>query len=248
MNESKRLPAQKMPKDLPRIHNDAYDYYFFQLFAKSIGRPYWNCFSHWVKFADEGKKVEMRQASIVNASNMLNLLPKSQTCEIVHTLNELQVFFLLGGNALIKKSIAEKYMAKFLKPIATVKTGLFGFHALDSLPKTIFQRVPTKKLRMDILKRDQFRCLACGRSPYNNVDITLNVHHIRPWASGGATHTKNLITLCHTCHEGLDPHYDINLYKLISNGRICESPEKEYTEGIYHYRRWSLKDSEAENK
>jgi hypothetical protein len=68
---------------------------------------------------------------------------------------------------------------------------------------------------MAVLHRDGRRCRICGRNPDDNVDIVLHVHHIRPWALGGATEVSNLITLCHTCHGGLEPHFDPNLYEYV---------------------------------
>jgi hypothetical protein len=35
---------------------------------------------------------------------------------------------------------------------------------------------------------------------------------------GGLTEIDNLITLCHTCHIGLDPHFELGLYGLMSDG------------------------------
>ena len=43
------------------------------------------------------------------------------------------------------------------------------------------------------------------------------MHHIRPWAAGGITEERNLITLCHTCHNGLAPHFEHGLFRLIAN-------------------------------
>lgn len=68
---------------------------------------------------------------------------------------------------------------------------------------------------MAVLCRDNRRCRVCGRRPDDDVDIVLEVHHIRPWAKGGATEMSNLITLCHTCHAGLDPHFDRGLFDYV---------------------------------
>jgi hypothetical protein len=68
---------------------------------------------------------------------------------------------------------------------------------------------------MRILQRDGYQCRVCGRSPNDHVDLELHVHHVRPWAVGGGTQDSNLITLCHTCHNGLDPHFEFSLYSLL---------------------------------
>jgi len=67
---------------------------------------------------------------------------------------------------------------------------------------------------MQIVQRDLYRCRICGRRPADYVDLELHVHHIRPFARDGLTIEENLITLCHTCHAGLDPHFRPQLFDL----------------------------------
>lgn len=65
-------------------------------------------------------------------------------------------------------------------------------------------------LRYAVLKRDCFRCVACGRSPATHLGLVLHVDHIVPDARGGKTVIENLRSLCVDCnlgkgskHEGL---------------------------------------------
>jgi hypothetical protein len=57
-------------------------------------------------------------------------------------------------------------------------------------------------LRYAILKRDSFRCVACGSSPALSHGLVLHIDHIVPWAHGGRTELKNLRTLCSPCNLG----------------------------------------------
>ena len=41
---------------------------------------------------------------------------------------------------------------------------------------------------------------------------------IRPHGLRGVTTEKNLISLCHTCHVGLEPHYEFTVFNLIVSG------------------------------
>ena len=63
-------------------------------------------------------------------------------------------------------------------------------------------------IRYDILKRDHFRCVICGRSAEDGVK--LHVDHIIPVSKGGKTEYSNLRTLCDTCNFGKRDKYDIN--------------------------------------
>lgn len=61
-------------------------------------------------------------------------------------------------------------------------------------------------LRYDVLKRDNFRCVICGRSAADGV--TLHVDHIKPISKGGKTELNNLRTLCDYCNLGKSDKYD----------------------------------------
>jgi hypothetical protein len=63
------------------------------------------------------------------------------------------------------------------------------------------------KLRWKIIVRDRFRCVACGRSPANDLTVELHVDHISPHADGGRTVMENLQTLCRQCNLGKGKSY-----------------------------------------
>lgn len=63
-------------------------------------------------------------------------------------------------------------------------------------------RTPSMKLRFEILKRDNFKCCACGSSPAKDPAVELHIDHIIPWSKGGETTEDNLQTLCSICNFG----------------------------------------------
>lgn len=65
------------------------------------------------------------------------------------------------------------------------------------LPRNISWR-----LRFLVMRRDNFRCCACGRSPVTHTGVALHVDHIKAWAKGGETAMDNLQTLCEHCNIG----------------------------------------------
>ena len=85
-------------------------------------------------------------------------------------------------------------------------------HATSQGPSTIdvpvniilvdCRRVLGKRLRWQILEKDSFQCVVCGRGKKNHPDIELHVDNIIPWASGGLTAFDNLQTLCVDCNLG----------------------------------------------
>ena len=55
------------------------------------------------------------------------------------------------------------------------------------------------KTRYQILQRDAFKCVLCGRDAKND---RLVIDHIKPVVKGGTNDPKNLRTLCRACNHG----------------------------------------------
>lgn len=62
------------------------------------------------------------------------------------------------------------------------------------------RRIMTASMRYNVLHRDNFRCVLCGASSQDGVQ--LHVDHIVPLAKGGKTEMDNLRTLCDRCNLG----------------------------------------------
>ena len=71
-----------------------------------------------------------------------------------------------------------------------------------SCPKNKTSRKISDKLRYQVLKRDNFKCCACGASPAKDPSIELHIDHVIPYAKGGETVLDNLQTLCSKCNLG----------------------------------------------
>ena len=77
----------------------------------------------------------------------------------------------------------------------------------DPESKEYQRKILTPSLRYDILKRDNFKCVICGRTPKKD-GVTLHVDHIIPVSKGGKTVPENLRTLCSICNLGKSDKYD----------------------------------------
>lgn len=65
------------------------------------------------------------------------------------------------------------------------------------------------QFRKDVLKRDHYKCMM----PNCNCKRSLQVHHIKKWASASSLRydPSNGITLCRKCHnsiKGKEHHYE----------------------------------------
>lgn len=63
-------------------------------------------------------------------------------------------------------------------------------------------RSPNLRLRFEVLQRDRFTCVACGRSPSTTVGLVLHVDHVVPYSNGGESTADNLQALCVDCNLG----------------------------------------------
>lgn len=57
----------------------------------------------------------------------------------------------------------------------------------------------SKRLRYEILRRDNFTCRYCGRSA---PEVPLTVDHVTPVTLGGITEPSNLVAACRECNSG----------------------------------------------
>ncbi|MCY4175367.1 MAG: HNH endonuclease [Acidimicrobiaceae bacterium] len=172
-------------------------------------------FAGWPDESGPAKGTELRETAPVYADRMTRMWEKlGQGWIAVTKPAQLACFLRLGGNALIAKDIARQHFASLVEPHEAAARSPLGFIKHKPDAREVKERAPTPKQRMRVLKRDGYRCQICGERPSNNEHIVLNVHHIRPFGEGGLTIDENLITLCHTCHRGLDPHCELGLFWL----------------------------------
>ena len=78
----------------------------------------------------------------------------------------------------------------------------------DSTRSVRTKRPIPLKLRYKVLKRDDFRCVRCGRLPATHRGVTLHVDHITAESAGGQTVMENLQALCADCNIGKGPAPD----------------------------------------
>lgn len=57
----------------------------------------------------------------------------------------------------------------------------------------------SKRLRFEILRRDNHTCRYCGRTP---PEVEVTVDHVLPTALGGTDDANNLVTACKDCNSG----------------------------------------------
>jgi len=64
------------------------------------------------------------------------------------------------------------------------------------------KRNPNLRMRFNVMKRDNFKCQKCGRSPATDPTTILHIDHKKAWNNLGETEIENLETLCSLCNLG----------------------------------------------
>ncbi len=221
-------------------------YYCVTLSGDEDGKT-WSCSqTRWAGFDNSDPRIELRRLSEVLVPRFAEMfIELGQPFVVVNDTESFVRWFLGGGHAIISKAMVQKHVFWESGVQRCVCEGRGGFTSVDSLPKSAFKKAPTPKLRMEVIKRDRYRCIICGRRPDDYTDIELHVHHIRPFAQRGVTTKPNLITLCCTCHKGLDPHFESSLYELafpILARSPGESIDGNYMKSVGLYRKLIAED------
>jgi hypothetical protein len=87
-------------------------------------------------------------------------------------------------------------------PVASETVNLTTVSSATPLPTLEDRREPSVGLRYQVLKRDRFRCVLCGRSPAYDPGCELHVDHLIPFSKGGKTTLDNLRAACAACNLG----------------------------------------------
>ncbi|WP_320195213.1 HNH endonuclease [Agrobacterium rosae] len=228
------------------LPDDAESFYSLSLLGIN-GKIFWETQTHWAGFSDAKRQIEIRKARKVYPGLGSKWANIAQPFFVIRSAEEATYFGAYGGHALISPEIFETFFSSFMQPYEVLQDGVSGFKAVDLFEESAFKKVPSPKLRMTTLNRDGRRCRICGRNPDDHLDIELHVHHIRPWSIGGPTSLKNLITLCSTCHKGLDPHYDPTLYSYTDPEKTSPNIQKAsqaYVQSVLEYQRIILETDE----
>lgn len=95
-------------------------------------------------------------------------------------------------------------------PIVTKNTGRdelpVGVYVLEEDRQAyVHDRIIPDKVRVSVLKRDNYRCVECGweRRMHIKEDPRkmLELHHFKQHKDGGGNLEDNLVTLCNVCHD-----------------------------------------------
>lgn len=115
-------------------------------------------------------------------------------------LNDFIAVSLLKGHFMGNKGYEFEILPSF-------KKSLDIFESQEDENETLPQKVVEQKgkrsiplaLRYKVLKRDNSKCVACGRSAKEN-GVILHIDHKLPFSLGGLTTLENLQTLCQECN------------------------------------------------
>jgi hypothetical protein len=125
------------------------------------------------------------------------LLSGVQIADKLHRLTGIQLTTRSVQRSLKQFGLIRSYSEAFKLAIKS------GRKSYDPLRKPIksssLRRGINPKLRYQILKRDNFSCVLCGKTAKDDL---LQIDHIIPVVKGGKNEIDNLRTLCRECNNG----------------------------------------------
>lgn len=93
----------------------------------------------------------------------------------------------------------------------------------------------SKRLRYEVLRRDNYTCRYCGASA---PSVLLEIDHVVPRSAGGTDARENLQVLCEDCNAGksasMPERWLVAETKRAARQGYRESPEDDYSE-MYAY-------------
>lgn len=116
-----------------------------------------------------------------------------------------ELLFLRSNHYLMRKNVGKIFFLNFKKAI--YQSGYpYDGDTLEQIENKIEKYKPGGstfiKLRFEILRRDNFTCQYCGRSPKYNSGVILEMDHRFPASKGGKWTKENIATSCHECNAG----------------------------------------------
>jgi hypothetical protein len=115
-------------------------------------------------------------------------------------LNDFMVVSILKGHFQGNKGYELEILPSFNKSVDIFES---IDEQIEKLPQKISELKGKRTIplawRYKVLKRDNCRCIACGRSAMEN-GVILHIDHKIPFSLGGLTSLENLQTLCQECN------------------------------------------------
>ena len=105
-------------------------------------------------------------------------------------LEQYQKIYSAAWSVILEALLDEKIRKEVKEDLARQVIGLQKKHRTSRF----------LKLRFEVLKRDNFTCVYCGRSSMDG--IKLHVDHVKPKSQGGKDTYDNLVAACFECNIG----------------------------------------------
>lgn len=143
---------------------------------------------------------------VINANELQDLEKKE--CQKLKITNVVENFIIELIVYYRSPQGRNEYTRTYKFNYSNIKYYLNEFQKMQQNKQSaVYQRqLMTPKLRYEIMKRDKFKCVICGRSQMDGAK--LHVDHIKPVSKGGKTEKSNLRTLCDMCNLGKSNSYD----------------------------------------
>ena len=157
-------------------------------------------FSTFTSFDGFGEKFrERRKPSTVNEEKFVEDLKfLGHSVFGIEDLKGLNIWLRAKGWAVVKEDFAKSSMSQWLRSRECVSSPVGIYTDIEIVSPKTLKRSYGGKMKQEIIERDSGACLECGSTE------NLTMQHVIPYAHGGETTSRNLVTLCESCNQEME--------------------------------------------
>jgi hypothetical protein len=115
-------------------------YFAITLTADDLGRIIFGTPTQWAGWANEDRHEELRRTCPVYPTYAVNWEICGEPYAIVHTIDEMTLFLLSGGNALVEEGLGRTIFHDLLGAERSIHCGVEGFVSPSFLAQTAFRQ------------------------------------------------------------------------------------------------------------
>jgi 5-methylcytosine-specific restriction endonuclease McrA len=196
--------------------------YLFRIDLVVGGYVYFTTFTEFCETEEKGREVRIPNTIHVETTrNALNEL--GQCFYIVDSDIQFQHWLERKGWAIVSKDYSKTRLQVWLTKRICLKEPSCTYTAIEISSEISKNRIGShndwkirnkmRNFKETIYKKYGETCLLCNATKQD--DVTMTLHHIRPFSKGGATTKNNLIPLCKKCNQNIGNNFLPELYKKI---------------------------------
>jgi hypothetical protein len=185
--------------------------FVFDLHLVCGGCAYFSTYTDWRKHGNHGREIRaprpVKTMGFYEAMAGLGLEAALLAFEW-----DIEDWMLRRGWAIVPMDFCRAHMPQWLRARECIRDSTFTFTDISIASEGALTHYASVGKRELVIQRDKRRCLLCGKSESEGAKLTMQ--HVLPYGHGGATTTRNLVSLCEECNQKSVTQHLYHLFEL----------------------------------